>query len=328
MNRLYNEQKQSSVRITTTAVVLALVIAATMLGLIPEHSIIAVSAYLTFSLLHSFALTKVGELTAVFRRWMLLICDLAAISYLLAFTGNIGLAFYPVLLWIIIDTGTKFGIKYSYGGTVIGSMFLLIALNISGAGGTEELSRNGLAFGLLFGLVSIPVFYTNLLARYEENSEAYKKHITSAMHMATHDALTKLPNRILFRDRLEQAQEGYQRTKTPFAAMLIDLDDFKPINDKYGHDAGDKLLTAVAVRMKRILRANDTIARIGGDEFAAILTDTGGVGGAAIVAEKLVNELKAPVKIGDVTVTVGASIGVGMFGSFGNQFSVKIKLCF
>ena len=131
--------------------------------------------------------------------------------------------------------------------------------------------------------------------------------------MATHDALTKLPNRILFRDRLEQAQEGYQRTKTPFAAMLIDLDDFKPINDKYGHDAGDKLLTAVAVRMKRILRANDTIARIGGDEFAAILTDTGGVGGAAIVAEKLVNELKAPVKIGDVTVTVGASIGVAMF---------------
>ena len=92
-------------------------------------------------------------------------------------------------------------------------------------------------------------------------------------HQATHDLLTGLPNRMLFRDRLATAMQRVPRHGQPFALVMLDIDGFKGVNDNHGHPAGDALLRAIAARLNEMLRASDTVARLGGDEFALILED-------------------------------------------------------
>jgi diguanylate cyclase (GGDEF)-like protein len=92
-------------------------------------------------------------------------------------------------------------------------------------------------------------------------------------HQASHDLLTGLPNRMLFRDRLSTAMQRVPRHGQPFALVMLDIDGFKGINDNHGHPAGDALLRAIAARLGDLLRASDTVARLGGDEFALILED-------------------------------------------------------
>jgi len=129
---------------------------------------------------------------------------------------------------------------------------------------------------------------------------------------ARHDALTQLPNRALFSDRLEQALANAARTGQPAAVLLIDLDRFKFINDTYGHQAGDEMLCQVAHRLKRRLRANDVLARMGGDEFAVIIADLSGPDDAQVVARSLNDELKVPVELQGrkqfVTLSIGSAV--------------------
>ena len=91
--------------------------------------------------------------------------------------------------------------------------------------------------------------------------------------IANHDSLTGLPNRFLLADRLELAIAHTERTSEIFAVCYLDLDGFKPVNDKFGHTAGDQLLCEIAKRFKSVTRSNDTIARVGGDEFVIVLRD-------------------------------------------------------
>ena len=100
-----------------------------------------------------------------------------------------------------------------------------------------------------------------------------KEHEQQLEHIAHYDALTGLPNRVLFADRLRQAMAQSLRNKQMLAVAYFDLDGFKAINDEHGHAIGDALLTALAFRMRRVLREGDTLARLGGDEFAAVLLD-------------------------------------------------------
>jgi diguanylate cyclase (GGDEF)-like protein len=100
-----------------------------------------------------------------------------------------------------------------------------------------------------------------------------KEHESQLEHIAHYDALTTLPNRVLLADRLQQAMAQAQRRQQHAGGGLLDLDGFKAINDHHGHETGDQLLIAVATRMKETLREGDTLARIGGDEFVAVLVD-------------------------------------------------------
>ncbi|WP_412060264.1 EAL domain-containing protein [Rubrivirga sp. IMCC45206] len=122
-------------------------------------------------------------------------------------------------------------------------------------------------------------------------------------HQATHDALTELPNRTLFRERIEQAiADG-----APFAVMFVDLDRFKVVNDSLGHDAGDRLLREVAARLRATLRASDAVvARLGGDEFGVVAPTTD----APALAQTLLDALAQPLDLGPRTVSPGASVGV------------------
>ncbi len=131
--------------------------------------------------------------------------------------------------------------------------------------------------------------------------------------MAHYDVLTGLPNRALFNDRLENAIAEAKRDSTQLALLFIDLDGFKPINDKLGHDTGDLLLGAVADRLKQCIRASDTVARLGGDEFAAILRKVGDEADVATVAKKILHVIDSKFYIKGHTCSVGASIGIALY---------------
>ncbi len=128
-------------------------------------------------------------------------------------------------------------------------------------------------------------------------------------HLAHHDALTDLPNRALFRIRMEEAFARRRRGE-PFALLCLDLDHFKAVNDTFGHDAGDDLLRQAAARMLVEIRETDTLARMGGDEFAIIACDVGRSAEIAGLGERLLATLKAPFVIDGRTVRIGVSIGV------------------
>ena len=125
-------------------------------------------------------------------------------------------------------------------------------------------------------------------------------------HRAFHDPLTGLANRALFYDRVAHALDLHHRDMRPVSVIFVDLDDFKSVNDAFGHDAGDEVLTAVAERLRAVFRTGDTIARLGGDEFAVLLEDDGD---PALVAGRLLDALTAPVSVGTRYLPVRASIG-------------------
>jgi diguanylate cyclase (GGDEF)-like protein len=131
-------------------------------------------------------------------------------------------------------------------------------------------------------------------------------------HQAFHDALTGLANRALFGDRVEHALARSGRSGSMIAVLFLDLDDFKTVNDRFGHQAGDHMLRAIAERLMGIVRPGDTAARLGGDEFAVLLEDVHGPDDARLVAERLIQAIRTPTKLGDVDALVGASIGIAL----------------
>ena len=132
-------------------------------------------------------------------------------------------------------------------------------------------------------------------------------------HLAQHDALTDLPNRVLFNDRLEQAISLAERQGKQLAVMFVDLDHFKKINDSLGHDVGDKVLQSVAGRLKACVRRSDTISRLGGDEFVVLLSQVEHAEDAAISARKTLRALTAPHTVDGKSLDINVSIGVSTY---------------
>jgi diguanylate cyclase (GGDEF)-like protein len=135
-------------------------------------------------------------------------------------------------------------------------------------------------------------------------------------HLAYHDALTDLPNRVLLHDRLAQATRVAHREGASLALLLLDLNGFKEINDTLGHHAGDLVLQSVAARIRSTLRDADTVARLGGDEFAVVLPLTD-VDGALLTAEKVVHEIEQPCVVEHHPLTVRVSLGIACFPAHG-----------
>ena len=144
-------------------------------------------------------------------------------------------------------------------------------------------------------------------------------------HVAMHDVVTGLPNRLLFMGRLDHAIVQARRHGRRLAVMFIDLDRFKLVNDTLGHEAGDLLLKAIAHRLKASLRAGDTAASLGGDEFVMLLEDITSESDMRGVGEKLIAELALPVGIGDAEVAVTASIGVSTFPRDGQDAAALLR---
>lgn len=132
-------------------------------------------------------------------------------------------------------------------------------------------------------------------------------------HQAHHDALTDLPNRILFNDRLEQSIQTANRNKTKVAVLFLDLDHFKEINDSLGHEVGDKILKTVSRRLKDNIRKEDTVARLGGDEFTMILEELSHSQDASLVANKILESLSKAIQIEENELYISSSIGISIY---------------
>jgi diguanylate cyclase (GGDEF)-like protein/PAS domain S-box-containing protein len=142
------------------------------------------------------------------------------------------------------------------------------------------------------------------------------RHMENAQELwrqANHDALTGLPNRLLFEDRLDVACSHAETEGHNVGLIYFDLDGFKPINDRYGHEVGDQVLRKVADRIKNTVRQGDTVARLGGDEFVVIVDDLKDKDEADWVKQKIASSIKRPIEIGSLSLSVGASFGVSMY---------------
>ena len=144
-------------------------------------------------------------------------------------------------------------------------------------------------------------------------------------HMAQYDALTHLPNRALFDDRLRRALAAAKREQKGLALMFIDLDKFKPVNDTYGHAVGDLLLQQAAQRIQDCLRESDTAARIGGDEFVILLPSIEAAMDATMVAEKIRLALSQPFAIAEHMLNISSSIGIAVYPEHGNEEKLLVK---
>jgi diguanylate cyclase (GGDEF)-like protein/PAS domain S-box-containing protein len=142
---------------------------------------------------------------------------------------------------------------------------------------------------------------------------AQKAHQAELEHIAHFDAISDLPNRLLLEDRLSQAVVQCQRRHRSLAVVFMDLDGFKAVNDSHGHNVGDELLVKVSQRMKEALRESDTLARMGGDEFVALMVDIESVQDCEIILHRLLRAASKPVHIGQLHLQVSVSIGVTLY---------------
>jgi diguanylate cyclase (GGDEF)-like protein len=139
-----------------------------------------------------------------------------------------------------------------------------------------------------------------------------EKTVARESHRSLRDDLTQLPNQVLLQDRLEQAISAAERSETSCAVLLLDIDDFRAINDAYGHACGDALLRQVATRLNSVVRASDTVARFGNDEFITLLP-LSSRGDAARVARRLYAVLDPPLRVRQSAIPVRCSIGIATY---------------
>lgn len=149
---------------------------------------------------------------------------------------------------------------------------------------------------------------------------------TKMAHLAQHDFLTNLPNRVLLNDRISQAVASAKRHHTQLSVLFLDLDNFKHINDSLGHAVGDKLLQSISQRLLNCVRSSDTVSRQGGDEFIVLLADNKNGANAALTAEKILEEFKPAHKLGGVVpIHISTSIGISVFPNDGMDAETLIK---
>jgi diguanylate cyclase (GGDEF)-like protein/PAS domain S-box-containing protein len=178
---------------------------------------------------------------------------------------------------------------------------------------------------LLAGLASAVLANLERTAELAEANRELRQARDEAQRQALHDSLTGLPNRTLLRDRLQQAILVGERDKSGVALLIMDLDRFKDVNDTLGHHTGDELLQQVGARLRGILRASDTVARMGGDEFAVVLPLARHADVAARVAESLVQALEQPFTLAGHAVSVGVSIGIAMYPEHGVDVKTLLR---
>jgi diguanylate cyclase (GGDEF)-like protein len=155
--------------------------------------------------------------------------------------------------------------------------------------------------------------------------ETLRAELDAARNLAYHDDLTGLPNRSLLYDRLGVAIAHSRRQASRLALLFLDLDDFKAVNDSFGHGFGDRLLVELATRVRGGVRAGDTVARVGGDEFIVLVDGVTGTEDAAHVAAKVLDAVRAPFRLDGHEVSIAASLGMSVYPDDGMSSDALVR---
>jgi diguanylate cyclase (GGDEF)-like protein len=239
---------------------------------------------------------------------------------------------FPCMLVFAAMLGTR-RLYFGMLAAMMGLIGLLLAANMSG----WQVNRLApLSLNTLVDLVAV-LFVTSIIAWLMASDmhaaldavHAQNEQMAATQQrmeiMATHDALTGLPNRSLARDRFERAAAAARRGGRGVAMLYLDLDNFKNVNDTLGHSSGDTLLKLVSGRLRALLRTGDTVARLGGDEFLLLVTDVEDGAAVADIATHVVDGLMAPFEVIGMEIFAGCSLGITMFPADGGDFDSLLK---
>jgi diguanylate cyclase (GGDEF)-like protein len=176
-----------------------------------------------------------------------------------------------------------------------------------------------ITFLILCETLVLSVLDSRMMSKTAHMAASLQEANAELQHMVLHDALTKLPNRLLLEDRIQQAAQEAQRNSTLCAVLFVDLDRFKAVNDSLGHFAGDELLRAAAERLRSAVRMEDTVSRLGGDEFVILLRHVAIPDDAALVARKIVELMSQPVRFHASELRITCSIGISLYPLHGES---------
>ena len=198
--------------------------------------------------------------------------------------------------------------------TLKSNHFAMLNIDVAATGWNSRIYKKALV-PIIFTLVfsGILLWFMGKNKEREQLYAALFNTTTELTEIANNDELTGLPNRRLLEDRMAQAIKSAARTRQIVAVLFLDLDYFKMVNDTYGHPVGDQLLKLVATRLKGLLRAEDTVARIGGDEFVILLSNLSSELQAITMAEKVVKVLTNPFQVAGQSLNIGVSVGVALY---------------
>lgn len=250
---------------------------------------------------------------SMLRRCLVLVADLACCSYTIHVAGELGAFFYPVYLWIIAGHGIRYGARFLISGMILSVVGFGLVLALTPYWQSARLT----GAGLLLGLIVLPLYQLMLLRRLQSVNQRLSLELNKTMHAASHDTLTGLANRGYFFQRLEEEIARAKRYKSHFAVLFIDLDGFKDINDRLGHQAGDEVLQQTAARLRTVCRETDLAARFGGDEFALIVAGVGDCEAVREPARRVADAVRCPIPWRDEELHLTASVGVSVFPSDG-----------
>jgi diguanylate cyclase (GGDEF)-like protein len=254
------------------------------------------------------------------RRVAALVLDMGMLTYVLSQLGEYGPMLTPIYLWVTVGNGLRYGIRY-----------LVIALALSVVGMAAVLLVNDywqqrpyMSAGWVVGLVALPLYFGALLQRLRAKTDELAGMYEHFARLAGQDALTGLPNRVAFRERLADLLKQAERAGGTFAVAFVDLDGFKEVNDRHGHDVGDDIIRRAAARLSQTVRGNDFVARLGGDEFVVLLVDQT-TDSIERVAQNIVAAMNEPYRNEHHTVNLSASVGVALYPEDGEELSTLLR---
>jgi len=243
------------------------------------------------------------------RRIIAISADLSICSFTIYNLNEWGGVFYATFLWVILGNGMRFGQFYLKFALILGVIGFTIVLVFA----SFWQDKLPLGVGLLIAIIVLPLFYSTLITRLHTLNDKLSLELDRSKYAATHDGMTSLLNREYFVQRLQEEIYRSKRYGNTFCVFYIDVDNFKMINDTYGHLQGDTVIIEIANRLKETIRITDIAARMGGDEFAMIVLSMEKQNDIENFSQKLIDSISGSIKLDTTEIHPSASVGISVY---------------